>query len=120
MKKDLQPVFNEKVDSKAKVMKIIWHWSKQWRSQYPAAVKCLERDLDRLLCYLNCPKEHHKALRTSNHIERQFKEFRRRLRSMEILPTKGSADRALYALSQIRNEKLKAYPLDVTTNRILH
>lgn len=114
VKKGLQPIFNDAVDSKKDAMKIIWSWCKKWRSQYPSAVQCLERDLDRLLHYLKLPSQHHKALRTSNHIERQFKEFRRRMRSMEILPTKGSADRALYALSQIRNEKLRAYPLDFT------
>lgn len=119
VKKGLQPIFNQEVSSKKDAMKIIWSWCKKWRSEYPSAVKCLERDLDHLLHYLSCPKEHHKALRTSNHIERQFKEFRRRLKSMEILPTKDSTDRALYALSQIRNEKLRAYPLTFT-HKYLH
>jgi len=114
VKQGLQPIFSQDVKSKKDAVKIIWIWCKKWRKQYPSAVKCLERDLERLLPYLGCPQKHHKALRTSNHIERQFKEFRRRLKSMEILPTKDSADRALYALSQIRNEKLGAYPLDFT------
>ncbi len=116
VKKDLNEIFSEKISTREEVVKIIWYWRKKWRTQYPAAVRCLERDLDHLLHYLKCPTEHHKALRTSNHIERQFKEFRRRLKSMEILPTKDSADRALYALSQIRNEKLGAYPLKFTHN----
>ena len=115
----LKPLFSEKVDSRAKAMKIIWGWSRKWRKIYPKAISCLERDLDKLLLYVDCQKEHHRALRTSNHIERQFKEFRRRLRSMEMLPNRDSAERALYALTQIRNEKLKAYPLEFT-HKYLH
>ena len=115
VKKGLKPLFGKDgAKTKEKAAIIIWKWQKRWRTKYPDAVRCLERDLERLLFYLNCPKEHHRALRTSNHIERQFKEFRRRLRSMEMLPNKDSAERALYALTQIRNEKLRAYPLETT------
>ena len=117
--KGLKKLFTDEVDSRAKAMKIIWSWARKWRKIYPKAVQCLERDLDKLLLYMDCPKEHHRALRTSNHIERQFKEFRRRLKSMEMLPNRDSADRAMYALSQIRNEKLKAYPLEFT-HKYLH
>lgn len=117
VKKGLRPLFGEKaVTKKEKAATVIWKWQKRWRPIYPDAVKCLDRDLDRLLVYFKCPQEHHRALRTSNHIERQFKEYRRRLRSMEMLPNKDSAERALYALTQIRNEKLKAYPLEITQN----
>ena len=96
IKQGLTGLFGEKAaKSKEAAMRIIWTWSKRWRVQYPKAVGCLERDLDQLLVYLACPPEHHRALRTSNHIERQFKEFRRRLRSMEMLPNRESAERAL-------------------------
>lgn len=114
MKKDLHKIFGSSVTKKEHALKIVWSFSKKWRSTYPDAVRSLERDLERLLFYFKCPVEHHKAVRTSNHIERQFKEFRRRLRSMEILPNKASAERALYALTQIRNDKLRAYPLTFT------
>lgn len=119
VKKGLRPLFTDKVTTKAEANGVLWAWRKQWRAQYPDAVRCLERDLEMLLHYLSLPKHHQKALRTSNHIERQFKEFRRRLRSMEMLPNKDSAERALYALTQIRNEKLGAYPL-AFTQRYLH
>jgi putative transposase len=116
VKQDLGQLFEEKTKTKADVQKILWSFRKKWRHKYPKAINCLERDMERLLHYLECPEAHHRALRTSNHIERQFKEFRRRLRSMEVLPNKNSAERALYALTQIRNEKLKAYPLSFTQN----
>ena len=117
VKNGLRGLFGkEAAKTKEQAMRIIWSWCKQWRPQYPKAVQCLERDLEKLLLYFDCPMAHHKALRTSNHIERQFKEFRRRLRSMEVLPNRDSAERALYALTQIRNEKLLAYPLQITQN----
>lgn len=116
MKNDLHKIFAKEIIKKEQAMKIIWTFSSKWRSACPSAVRCLEKDLERLLCYFKCPEAHHKAVRTSNHIERQFKEFRRRLRSMEVLPNKASAERAMYALTQIRNEKLRAYPMEFTQN----
>jgi putative transposase len=118
MKNDLHKIFAKEVTKKEQAMKIIWTFSKKWRSVCPAAVRCLEKDLERLLFYFKCPVTHHKAVRTSNHIERQFKEFRRRLRSMEVLPNKMSAERAMYALTQIRNEKLRAYPMEFTQKNL--
>lgn len=91
-----------------------------WRQTYPKAVQCLERDLDHLLFYLNCQPEHHKATRTSNHIERQFKEYRHRMKPMEIIPTQDAADRIVFALTMIRNEKLREYPLSKFTHNLLH
>lgn len=100
-------------------MSLISRWAGRWRKAYPAAVRCLEKDTDRLLHYLKCPPEHHKAIRTSNHIERQFKEVRRRMRPMEITPNQASTDRVLYSTIMIRNEKLREYPLTFTQN-LLH
>ena len=121
VQKGLSKIFDVETTTKQQVTKITWEWRKKWRHIYPKAVACLDRDIDRLMLYLELPKEHHKAIRTSNHIERQFKEFRRRLRSMEVLPNKGSAERAMFALTQIRNEKLEAYPLNMTfTHKNLH
>lgn len=113
----LSPLFNGTHTEKT-AMAIINKWCRAWKIAYPKAVQCLQRDLDRLLHYLNCPAEHHKAIRTSNHIERQFKEYRRRMRPMELTPTQKSADKVLYALTQRRNEKLRDYPLTFTHNTL--
>lgn len=105
--------------TKTKALSLTNAWGKRWRGEYPKAVRCLERDLDRLFHYLDCPAEHHKAVRTSNHIERQFKEYRRRMRPMELTPNQASADRVLYSQTMIRNEKLREYPLTFT-QKTLH
>lgn len=103
----LKPLFSDKTDTRKKAEKIIKKWKASWKNEYPEAVKSLESCEEHLFNYLDCPKEHHKTIRTTNHIERNFREFRRRMRSMDMIPNIKSADRILYALTQIRNEKLK-------------
>lgn len=114
----LSKLFKEELNEKD-ARKILNKWCAQWKTEYPKAVYCLQKDLERLLYYLNCPMEHHKAIRTSNHIERQFKEYRRRMRAMEMTPNQKSADKVLFALTNIRNEKLRDYPLQFT-HKTLH
>ncbi len=119
IKEGLSPLF-EGTWTEKRAMGLIRKWSRRWKAEYPQAVRCLERDLDHLLLYLACDPKHHRAVRTSNHIERQFREYRRRMRPMEIIPNQGAADRMLYALTMIRNEKLKEYPLSKSTQNLLH
>lgn len=118
VKGGLSPLF-EGTWTEPKATTLLNRWMKQWRIIYPRAVRCLEKDLDRLLLYLVCDPKHHRAIRTSNHIERQFKEYRRRMRPMEIIPNQQAADRTLYALTMIRNEKLREYPMTFT-QKTLH
>lgn len=119
VKAGLSPLFTGAWTQK-KALTLIQKWAKCWRNTYPNAVKCLERDIEQMLLYLACDPKHHQAIRTSNHIERQFKEYRRRMRPMEIIPNMEAADRMLYALTMIRNEKLGEYPLTKFTHNLLH
>lgn len=118
VKAGLAPLF-EGIWTETKAQALINRWYRKWRTTYPKAVHCLEKDRDRLLLYLSCDPDHHQAIRTSNHIERQFKEYRRRMRPMEIIPNQQAADRTLYALTMIRNEKLGRYPMTFT-HKTLH
>lgn len=45
---------------------------------YPAAMRSFADDLEACLAYLRCPLAHHKAIRTTNLLERAFLESRRR------------------------------------------
>jgi transposase-like protein len=118
VKRGLSPLFNGNWTEK-EALSLLSRWARKWKQTYPVAVRCLEKDTERLLQYLKCPPEHHKAIRTSNHIERQFKEVRRRMRPMELTPNQASTDRVLYSTIMIRNEKLREYPLTFTQN-LLH
>lgn len=73
-------------------------WKERWQGEAPQAVACLERDLESLLTFLECPRKHHRYLRTTNYIERLFREVRQRTRVMGAFANKASCDRLLYGV----------------------
>lgn len=75
-----------------------WAWARRWREQAPKAVACLERDLDELLNFLSCPEPHRRKIRTTNAIERAFREVRRRTRPMSCFTNDASCERIVYAV----------------------
>lgn len=50
----------------------------EYQEKYPAAMRSFNDDLGACLSYLRCPIAHHKAIRTTNLLERAFQEARRR------------------------------------------
>ena len=68
-------------------------------------MNCLARDIDKLLPFLNCPVEHHRLVRTTNVIERLFRELRRRLRVMGTFPDTASCKRITYSLFAYHNTR---------------
>ena len=75
-----------------------WAWTHRWREEAPKAVACLERDLDELLNVLACPEAHRRKVRTTNAIERAFREVRRRTRPMSCFTNSASCERIIYAV----------------------
>jgi transposase-like protein len=51
---------------------------RDYRKEHPAAMRSFNDDLEACLVYLRCPLAHHKAIRTTNLLERAFQESRRR------------------------------------------
>ena len=101
------------------------------KSLYPAAVACVDDNLDELVTHLRFPKEHHKRIRHSNLIERTFGETRRRVKVIGRLPGEQSClslvwavldraskrwrglamtPKALWRLQDLRRELLGAKP----------
>ena len=71
----------------------------RWQDLYPKAVACLCADLDDLLTCCRYPTlAERKAVRTTNAIERRFREVRRRTRPMGTFQDKTSMDRILFAV----------------------
>ena len=97
---------------------------KLWRNVSPKAVECLERDMDELLSFLTIPiKEQHRVfirrqIRTTNIIERSFREVRRRTRPMGCFPNYGSVSRIIYAIFNRLNSKWQEKPLKEFTQFI--
>jgi putative transposase len=88
----------------------------RWEQPYPKAVACLRADLNELLtCFRYATLEERKAVRTTNAIERRFREVRRRTRPMGTFQDKTSMDRILFAvfMHENRNQGL-ATPFALT------
>ena len=74
-------------------------FAERFQEQYPAAVACLRNDLDDLLtCFRYKTEAKRRAVRTTNAVERRFREVRRRTRPMGTFQDKTSMDRILFAV----------------------
>jgi transposase-like protein len=69
----------------------------QFRDRYPAAMECLERDLEECVTYLRFPAVHHVRIRTTNRLERLNGEGRRRTKVIPRFPTERSCLALLFA-----------------------
>jgi putative transposase len=86
-------------------------WSDRWLPVYPKAVRCLEKDLDALLVVFDYPEALRETLRTTNVIERSFREVRRRTRPIGCFNNVQSCDRIIYAIFVYLNAKWETAPL---------
>lgn len=93
-----------------------WQWARRWRPEAPAAVDCLERDLDALLAHFAVPEPLRVKVRTTNAIERAFREVRRRTRPMSCFTNDASCERIIYAVVSHLNQSWEARPLQSTHN----
>lgn len=86
-------------------------WRKKWQKISERAVSCVENDLEELLSVYTFPEYQRKKLRTTNIIERSFREVRRRTRVFSCFSNKESCDRIIYAIFTHLNNKWKEHPL---------
>jgi putative transposase len=76
-----------------------WRLSSRWRKAYPNAVACLKNDLDQLLQFFQIKTtETWSRIRTTNLIERSFREVRRRTRPMGVMANTRSLQRIVFAV----------------------
>ena len=91
---------------------------RRWESLYPRAVACLRANLEDLLPFFAFSANSWRtASRTTNAIERRFREVRRRTRPMGVMADRCSVERILYAV--FTHENLNAgtgTPLALTHN----
>lgn len=82
-----------------------WRLSARWRKAYPKAVACLKKDFDQLLSFFQIKKsELWSRLRTTNLIERAFREVRRRTRPMGVMAHTQSLQRIAFAVFHHLNQ----------------
>jgi len=96
---------------KREAVKIFRSWKEKWWECYPEAIRCLEKDLDELLNFFNCPVAHRVKIRTTNVIERSFREVRRRTRTISCFTNGSSVDRIVYGVISHLNQTWKDKPI---------
>lgn len=75
---DLKGVYS--AQTREEGMAYLTMFAKKWYTTEEKAVKSLQFDFERTLTYLDFPKEQWKNIRTSNILERTFRELRRRIK----------------------------------------
>jgi transposase-like protein len=86
-------------------------WKHKWIKISARAVQCVESDLEELLSVYDMPVSHRKKVRTTNVIERSFREVRRRTRVFSCFSNKESCDRIIYAIFTHLNNQWKEHPI---------
>ena len=105
-------------DSQKEAITRFRFWANRWWSLEPKAVRCLEQDLDEMLSFLDCPKAYRQKIRTTNAIERAFREVRRRTRPMSCFQNSASVDRIIYGVISHLNKNWKEKPISFYTQHL--
>jgi putative transposase len=113
--KGARAIYNAKNRKEAE--KAYSRWERKWRSLAPRAVRCLEKDLEELLHFYGCPKEIWIKVRTTNVIERAFREVRKRTRPMSCFNNVQSIERIVFAMLSHLNEQWGQQPLKEFTQK---
>lgn len=92
-------------------------WEKKWKPIAPKAIRCIEKDMEELLNFYSCPKEIWVKVRTTNVIERAFREVRKRTRPMSCFNNIPSIERIVYAVLSHLNEQWGKKPLKEFTHK---
>jgi putative transposase len=133
VKKDLHRISHAK--SRQAATQAYWSFCQKYRKAYPGAVKSLESEIDDLLSFYQVKlsakerqglgaKEIQRAqmalwrkIRTTNLIERAFREVKRRTRPMGVFVNRSSMERILYAVFFHYNSKGQEVPSLLFTQR---
>lgn len=83
-------------------------FTREYKDIFPRLIECINKDLDSCIAYMKHPFKRWKHIRTTNIIERGFKEVKRRIKVMETFPTEESCIRIVFSLLKLQNENLEA------------
>ena len=133
IKKDLQRISHGK--NRRAATQAYWCFCQKYREAYPGAVKSLESEIEDLLSFYQVKlslKERQglkarelqraqmvlwRKIRTTNLIERAFREVKRRTRPMGVFGNGSSMERILYAVFFYYNSKGQEIPSFLFTQK---
>lgn len=90
--------------SKREAIKRFKVWEEKWQIEEERAVKCMRKDLFSCLYYYDFENVIFRAIRSTNILERAFREVRRRTRPMNLFPNGDSCVRIMYAITRMLNK----------------
>ena len=97
-----------KSGSRRQAVRRFGRWKARWGKAYPKAITCMENDLDELLNFFHFHKSHWRKIRTTNPIERLFREFRRRTNVMgNHMTNMNGCEKIFYVMTEFMNERWK-------------
>ncbi len=92
--------------NRSKAIHAVLLFGMTWGERYPEAVRCLTRDVEELLTFFIFEDpDQRKRVRTTNAIERRFREVRRRTRPMGVFSDRTSIERILFAVFTYENQR---------------
>ncbi len=106
--KDLRRIYN--ANSRQEAINQFKVWKRKWNKISPKAVHCLEKDMPDMLRFFDFPQKHRIKIRTTNIIERSFREVRRRIRTMNCFSNPASCDRIMFAVLNHMNKHWEEHP----------
>lgn len=86
---EAKDIFN--TPSRGEAIKRFKAWQEKWQAEEEKAVRCLANDFYHCLHYYSFPKELWTKIRSTNMLEREFRDVRRRTRPTGLLPAEASA-----------------------------
>jgi putative transposase len=113
--KEARAIYNAK--NRKNAVKAYREWARRWSTIAPKAIQCIEKDLEELLNFYYCPKEIRVKVRTTNVIERAFREVRRRTRPMSCFNNTQSIERIVYAVLSHLNDRWRIKTLKEFTHK---
>jgi len=107
-----------RADSRKEALRRFKSWEARWFVEEERAVRCMRKDLFSCLYYYNFDKELWKSIRTTNILERSFREMRRRTRPMNnFFTNEASANRIMHGITDMLNNNWKDNALKrISTN----
>jgi putative transposase len=98
---DMRKIYT--ASSQANAVRTFKHLDRLWRPVCPQAVDSLQDHLENLLVFFQAPKDMWVKIRTTNAIERVFREVRRRTRPMSTFQNTRSLERIVFAIFERQN-----------------
>jgi len=97
--------------SRQEALELFDEFKNRWNVKLPQIVECIEKDIEELLAFYKFPYQHWVKIRSTNVIERAFKEFRRRVKVMETFPNEKSCLKIMFSLAKMLNENWEFKPI---------